>query len=162
MDLRVGMEDLEGTPWSVLSDLAITIVLVLVVYMVLEFVQTFRERMINTELSRRQEYVRNVLADSVRGRWDFKVDSIAPDRQRITFSSEVLFETCRAVLRPAGVALLETVGQLLGQEDSLFESVEVEGHTDARPIRAQGVGLSLPVQLGVVFGTCHQGRQSPL
>lgn len=139
MDLRVGAGDTEGTPWSVLSDVAITIVLVLVVYIVLQFVQTFRERAINTELSHRQSTVRKHLLDEVKSDWQVQVDSVAPDRQRITFSTEVLFRSCRATLKPEGALLLETVGRVLHEEAKYFESVAVEGHTDKRPIVAQGV-----------------------
>ena len=138
MDLRVGREDAEGAPWSVLSDLAITIVLVLVVYIVLQFVQTFRERAINSELAKRQREVRDSIQAVTRGSWDVQIDSLAPDRQRVTFSSEVLFETCRATLRGEGVRLLEAVGGALGHEARYLEAVQVEGHTDRRPIRAQG------------------------
>lgn len=139
MDLRVGSRDTEGTPWSVLSDIAITIVLVLVVFLVLQFVQTFRERAINTELSRRQGTVRTQLTEQVQSGWNVQVDSIAPDRQRIRFSTEVLFESCRAQLKPEGALLLRTIGRVLRDQASYFEWVAVEGHTDRRPIVAQGV-----------------------
>jgi flagellar motor protein MotB len=138
MDIRVGSGDSDGTPWSVLSDLAITIVLVLVLFITLQFIQTFRERAINTELARRQTAVRLLLgavADSSR----IKVDSLAPDRQRLTFREEVLFETCRAELKPEGRNLLFIVGRVLGAEQRLFESVHVEGHTDRVP-----TGLGCP------------------
>lgn len=139
MDLRIGREDVEGTPWSVLSDLAITIVLVLVVYIVLQFLQTFRERAINSELARRQREVRESLSalttDSL-----LSVDSLGPDRQRLKFSSDILFETCKDDLKPSGDSLLRRVGQVLGKRQGYFEAVQVEGHTDSLPIR----GASCP------------------
>ena len=138
MDLRVGRDDTEGTPWSVLSDLAITIVLVLVVFIVLQFVQTFRERAINAELVRRQARVSEAIRGNMRPEWRVQVDSLAPDRQRVTFSTEVLFETCRDALKQEGRVLLYTLGQVLGREAGMFEAVQVEGHTDRRPIRSQG------------------------
>ncbi|MFN2317209.1 MAG: flagellar motor protein MotB [Gemmatimonadales bacterium] len=144
MDLRLGKDDSQGTPWSVLADLTITMVLVLVVYMVLMFLQTFRERAINAELAKQQHAVRAHLMDSTAGRWQIRVDSLTPDRQRITFSSEVLFDPCRAILKPEGLALLRTVGLVLQQEAPAFEAVQVEGHTDRRPIPAQGVDCPFP------------------
>lgn len=138
MDLRVGNDHSEGTPWSVLSDLAITIVLVLVLFIVLQFVQTFRERVINAELARRQGIVRDAIRVSVADQWEIRVDSLAPDRQRITFSTEVLFRSCRADLRSEGERMLKALGQVLSGQERFFEAVQVEGHTDRRPIRAQG------------------------
>lgn len=144
MDIRVGTQDAEGTPWSVLSDLAITIVLVLVVFIVLQFVQTFRERAINTELFRRQSQVREALMQASKKEWQVRVDSLAPDRQRVVFSTEVLFETCQATLKEEGVVLLQAVGRVLGARSALFESIQVEGHTDRRPIRSLGANCPYP------------------
>ncbi len=140
MDLRLGRQDPEGTPWSVLADIAIMIVLVLVVFIVLQFIQTFRERAINAELSRWQQELRTAIGAASLGQSIVQVDSIAPDRQRIAFSSEALFETCRAALKPAGVLILQSVGAAIGARTSYLESVMVEGHTDSVPVRAAGGG----------------------
>lgn len=144
MDLRLGREDTQGTPWSVLADLTITMVLVLVVYMVLMFLQTFRERAINSKLAQQQQQVRSQLVDSTKGRWEIRVDSLAPDRQRVIFRSEVLFETCRATLKPEAEDLLRTVGRILQKDSLFFEAVQVEGHTDSRPINVQGGDCLFP------------------
>jgi outer membrane protein OmpA-like peptidoglycan-associated protein len=144
VDLRVGRQDAEGTPWSVLSDLAITIVLVLVVYIVLQFVQTFRERAINAELVKRQATMRQAIESAIARRWEVRVDSQAPDRQRVTFSSELLFEPCKAVLKPDGEALLRALGEVLGREAGVLEAIQVEGHTDSLPVRRQGTGCPYP------------------
>lgn len=135
VDIRIGRDDAEGTPWSVLSDLAITIVLVLVVFIVLQFVQTFRERAITAELANRQRIVREAIVSAAGTGDRVTIDSLAPDRQRLSFSSELLFDECKATLRPEGVALLMTVGQALGRGSQYFEAVQIEGHTDRRPIR---------------------------
>lgn len=119
-------------------------VLVLVVYMVLQFLQTFRERAINTVLAAQQAAVHAELMDSTAGRWVVGVDSLSPDRQKLTFSSEVLFDPCRASLKAEGVALLRTVGAVLRQRAEFFDEVQVEGHTDRRPIRAQGIDCPFP------------------
>jgi flagellar motor protein MotB len=122
MDLRLGRGESEGTPWSVLADIAITIVLVLVV-------------LINTELARWQHDIKKAIQTASRPEWIISVDSLSPDRQRITFSSEALFETCRAALKPAGIEVLRTVA-VIGGKSGYLESVQVEGHTDRNPIRS--------------------------
>jgi chemotaxis protein MotB len=137
MDLRLGKNDIEGTPWSVLSDLAITMVLLLVVYLILQFVVTFRERLINTELAKRQREVRHLLRLAVDSSL-LRIDSTAPDRQKLTFRSEALFEVCKANLKPDGQQLLRTVGHVLSRRQQYFESVQVEGHTDNVPTGGRG------------------------
>jgi flagellar motor protein MotB len=137
MDLVVGRSDVDGTPWSVLSDLAITMVLVFVVYLVLQFVVTFRERFINTELAKRQREIRTALLGAVDSGL-VQIDSVAPDRQKLTFRSEALFEVCKAALRPQGAALLNRVGRVLGHQQELLEAVQVEGHTDIVPTGGRG------------------------
>lgn len=136
MDIRVGSSDGDGTPWSVLSDVAITIVLVLILFITLQFIQTFRERAINAELARRQKAVRGLLVAMVPDTNRLKVDSLEPDRQRLTFKNEALFQTCRADLKSEGRDLLWLVGRVLNGEQALFESIQVEGHTDRIPIGA--------------------------
>lgn len=144
MDIRLGHREGEGTPWSVLADVAITIVLVLIVFIVLQFMQTFRERAINTELATRQHEVRQLIRDAVGDSTQVRVDSVAPDRQRMVFSSEILFETCQAKLKPAGIDLLKMIGAVIGARSSYLESVMVEGHTDRQPILAARDGCPYP------------------
>ena len=96
LDLRLGREEVEGTHWRILADVSITIVLMMVVFLVLQFVTSFRERYVLQSLAARQRTLRAALygsGDSTA----FRIDSISPDRQRITFKSELLFETCRQI-----------------------------------------------------------------
>ena len=140
MDIRLGQREAEGTPWSVLADVAITIVLVLIVFIVLQFMQTFRERAINAEMASWQHELRRSIRSAVSDSMQVRVDSVAPDRQRLVFSSEILFETCRANLKPAGLDLLKMIGAVIGARSSYLESVMVEGHTDRQPIREARYG----------------------
>ena len=137
MDLRVGRDDSDGTPWPVLADLAITMVFVLILH-VLAIVQPSQEDEIAKALVRRQLEIKDSLLGLSNQQGRIQVDSLAPDRQRLTFSSEVLFETCRASLKPEGAELLRAVGRVIGRQRGYFESVDVEGHTDRRPIRSWG------------------------
>ena len=126
-------QDQEGTPWTVLSDVAIAMVLVLVVYLVLQFLVTFREQYINGQLVLRQQEVQRMIYAEV-DRNTVRIDSIAPDRQKLTFQSELLFPECGASLTRQGDSLLARVGRVLGSVEQYFEEVRVEGHADAQPI----------------------------
>lgn len=132
MDLRIGRQDEEGPSWTVLSDLAITMVLVLILLVLLQFLVTFWERAVNQELTRRQHEVRDSLA-SYASEGAVRIDSIAPDRQRLTFSSAALFPTCDARLEREGRELLGAIGALLGRRAQYFEAIHIEGHTDTVP-----------------------------
>lgn len=132
MDIRVGRDDESVAPWSTLSDLAMTMVLLLVIYLVVQFLATFRERFVSAKLAARQQEVRAAIlaiGDSA-----VQVDSLAPDRQRITFSEAALFPVCKASLKPQGAALLGRVSDELGRRQGYFERVDILGHTDTVPI----------------------------
>jgi chemotaxis protein MotB len=55
------------------------------------------------------------------------------DRLRLDLVDEILFDSGRATLNPAGVDVLTKVGAVLKRAQG--RSVEVQGHTDDRPIR---------------------------
>jgi len=137
LDFRVGREEPEGTHWRILADVSITIVLMMVVFLVVQFMTTFRERYVLQSLAARQRSLRASLYASGDSN-SFQIDSIAPDRQRITFKSELLFETCRADLKPEGKRVLSLVGSVLQAHRDDLEAVEVEGHTDVVPIAELG------------------------
>ena len=132
--LRVGRGDAAATPWPVLSDVAITMVLVLVVSLVLQFLVTFKDRFINEQLVRRQQEVRALLYERVDDTTMFAVDPLAPDRQKLTFQAELLFPECGSILTPQGDSLLEKVGQVLDSLSGYFTAVQIDGHTDVIPI----------------------------
>ena len=132
--LRVGRRDDVGTPWPVLSDVAITMVLVLVVSLVLQFLVTFRERFLNEQLVRRQQIVRLLLYEFIDDTTMLAVDSLAPDRQKLTFQAELLFPECGSSLTPRGRSLLAEVGEVLGSLNEYFTAVQIDGHTDRVPI----------------------------
>jgi flagellar motor protein MotB len=55
--------------------------------------------------------------------------------QRFQFSDRILFDRGEAELLPRGREVLARVGGVLVARRDLFETVQVEGHTDVRPIR---------------------------
>lgn len=132
MDFRVGRGDEEFTPWPALSDISITMVLLLVFMIILQFKETRQEQIIQRELSRQQrtvsEAIRRVSDGSVR------IDSISPGRQRLTFRDAALFDICRADLKANGRALLLRVGEVLQMNASRLATINVEGHTDTLSI----------------------------
>lgn len=131
MDFRVGSSDEEYAPWSVLSDISITMVLFLVIFIVMQFLQTYRERSIQTVLHDNQQLVKRAIEATAGS--NVVIDSLSPERQRITFSDATLFEVCRSNLKSDGESLLRRVGAVLNANRHLLETVSVEGHTDTIP-----------------------------
>lgn len=135
MHSRPSSGEEEIIPWPVLSDLSLTMVSLLVLFVVLQFLSTFREQAISAELASKQAEMRRAIQAIVRSTTSVQVDSLAPDRQLLTFSSEVLFSPCKATLKQEGVSLLTVVGKIIRERESLLETVQIEGHTDTVPIR---------------------------
>ncbi len=130
IDLRVGKEGDEVSFWSVVADLSLTTVLMLVLLVLVQFLATFRESRINQELQLRQHEMKVALNGISTG--SIGIDSIAPDRQRLTFANQLLFESCDVTLHGRGRELLRKVGSVIRDRQNYFESIHVEGHADAR------------------------------
>jgi flagellar motor protein MotB len=66
---------------------------------------------------------------------DIKFTQMFREHQ-ITFSDHILFKTAEATLQERGRRLLATVGSVLltSANDQIYESIEVDGHTDDVPI----------------------------
>ncbi|MCB1739245.1 MAG: OmpA family protein [Gammaproteobacteria bacterium] len=132
MEFRAGHADEEFAPWSVLSDISITMVLFLVIFIVLQFLQTYRDSAINRQLRLEKETVAHEIVTAA-GAQVILDTTDSPERQRLTFRDATLFETCQSALKPGGQELLEIVGSVLARHEALFLTVSVEGHTDTLP-----------------------------
>ena len=134
MDLRLGRTENEPTYWPVLSDLSITILLLLALFLALTVLSGFKIRRRAQALAQ----IQGVVAAKLHMETDttgLHIYALGDSRQRLTFSADLLFATCKADLRPAGRAQIEAVGRVLAQYSPYLESVDVEGHTDRGPVR---------------------------
>jgi flagellar motor protein MotB len=144
VDPRIRSGEEEIIPWPVLSDLSLTMVSLLVLFVVLQFLSTFREQAISAELASKQAGMRQAIHALSGSTNSVQIDSLAPDRQLLTFSSEVLFSPCKATLKKEGVDLLIAVGKIIRDRQTLLETVQVEGHTDTVPIRQHDSACPFP------------------
>ncbi len=102
-----------------------------------------------------KDQVANLLADH----FGEKVSILDKDavRQRVTFSSDILFRTCGTDsfhMKEGAVPLIREVGSLLGTVSYFFDSIEVEGHTDERkPLNNQGCPYETNWQLSSARAT---------
>lgn len=123
----------EPNYWPVFGDIALALLLVFFLFVLAQFLH-YERIFVLDELDRRQAEVRSLLvsglAPNLRGA--LKIDRRDDYRQRLTFSSDLLFASCRTDVQPRGRELITAVGSLLRQRSSYFQSVQIEGHTDAR------------------------------
>jgi len=139
MDLRIGRTDSGGSFWTVMADIAMVMFMILVIYIVAQYLRSF-ERVFVAE---RLETLQDSVATAVRERLseEFQpsvvIETRSPDEQRFTFSADVLFAVCRHDIQQRGRELLLQVGEVLLQRASYFEAIQVDGHTDVQQPRSQ-------------------------
>jgi flagellar motor protein MotB len=140
VDLRLGSSDEKGSYWTVMADIAIAMFIVLVLYIIAQYLRDFERIAIAERLEARQDSVQLLVLGSLSD--DFaegvRIESVSPDAQRITFSADVLFAVCRDDLRPRGTQLLREVGSALSGVQGYFAAIQVDGHTDVIPIATRG------------------------
>ena len=143
MDLRVGRTDMAASYWTVMADVAIAMFVILALHFIVQFLENYQEQYVNRKLEERQEEVERAVRDGLTPEFSgtIEFESRAPNRQLITFSSDVLFAVCRADLTRRGADLLDQLGDVLRGKHSYFEAIDVWGHTDRRPIADLGTCL---------------------
>lgn len=126
--------DADETPWPVLTDIMTSVLLLVVLLFVYQYLKDLQVRQAAARAARYQaevrEQVRSVISDSLA----LRIDSLRPDQQRMRFDANLLFGTCSARLRPEGEALIGILGGVLKGHALKFASVDIEGHADRRPI----------------------------
>lgn len=121
----------EAKYWATFSDVALSMLLVLVLFILAQFVQ-YERVFVFEEIGRRMQEVAERI-ESVAAPYEgvevevFKEDDM---HQRIRVAGALVFEPCRANLTDKGRRLLIDLGRALSATGPYFESVEVEGHAD--------------------------------
>lgn len=129
-------------PWASFADLALSLLLVFLFFMLLQFIANSKalERM---QLERRQQTIVEAFEERLPREWAAKEIEVSVDGniQTFRFSNHILFESGAADLQPRGVGVLTTVAEILsghrfaldtGRE--LYTRVQLRGHTDNTPV----------------------------
>jgi outer membrane protein OmpA-like peptidoglycan-associated protein len=119
--------------WPVYSDLALSMLLVLLLFLLAQFV-------FNSRLLIEQDFARSrvrVLQQSIRRELQNVpgVERIEENGnlQIITLSADFLFPTDQATLTPQGAQLLGQLSRTIRRAERRYTRVAVEGHADFRP-----------------------------
>lgn len=115
--------------WPVIGDIMVAMLLILVLFLVVQFIKFNKLRQYEIVAERQTE-----VEEALRSRFGESIDVQRADdlHQRLTFSSDALFATCESDLKPQGGELMSGVGDVLEGFEDYFVTVQVEGHTDSR------------------------------
>ena len=125
----------EAKHWATLGDVALSMLLVFVLFILAQFLK-YEQIFVQEEIERRKHLVAVQIRAEAGRREGIDVEVVSEDglSQRIRVTGELVFEECRDDLRPTGRELLIVLGAVLGDQESYFESVQVEGHADRQGV----------------------------
>lgn len=121
--------------WATLSDVTLSMLFVLVLFILAQFLN-YEQIFVQEEIDRRKDRIVSQIHEAVGAREGIAIEVVSVDdlSQRIRVTGALVFEECRDDLRPTGRELLMTLGTTLSRNQSFFESVQVEGHTDRQDV----------------------------
>ena len=140
MDLRMQQNSVLNV-WPAFTDVSIAMLLIFLFFLFIQFVSNSK-LILKIRMEKKQDTIQEAFEKRFAGEIERGIISIERDGnlQRFMFSDRILFKTDEAVLQPLGRYTLTAVGQLLQNyktdEDGeqLYQSIQIEGHTDNVPI----------------------------
>ncbi len=131
----MGADDPEVPVWASYTDIAMNVIVVLLLYL---FTQAIYATITETDLVRIRVEQRQMRAAVMKALpADLRNDvTVAEDGQlmRYRFADRVLFDSGEAVLKDSGRQVLSIMGRVFRSKVGTFSHIQVEGHTDDRPI----------------------------
>ena len=130
--------------WPAFTDVAIAMLLIFLFFLFIQFIANskliLKIRMEKKQETIQEAFARKFAAEIANGTITIERDG---NLQRFSFSDRILFKTAEAELQPLGQTTLTAVGRLLqhyktdekGQR--LYQSVQINGHTDNIPIETE-------------------------
>ena len=127
--------------WPAFTDVSITMLLIFLFFLFIQFVSNSK-LILKIRMEKKQDTIQEAFEKQFANEIKRGIISIERDGnlQRFMFSDRILFKTDEAYLQPLGRHTLTAVGRLLqnyrtdekGQQ--LYQSIQIEGHTDNVPI----------------------------
>ncbi len=136
MKLAQLADDDAANYWPSFTDVAMSMLLILVFFIFVQFLAN-ADWFKRIEMEKRQKAILSAFQRELPGELRDSTIRVYTtwDRQQFTFSDRVLFDRAQAELKPTGVALLARVAAILKANGGLVKRIQVEGHTDASPIK---------------------------
>lgn len=140
MDLRMRQNSALNV-WPAFTDVSIAMLLIFLFFLFIQFVSNSK-LILKIRMEKKQDTIQEAFEKRFASEIKQGIISIERDGnlQRFMFSDRILFKIDEAVLQPLGRSTLTAVGRLLqdyktdekGQQ--LYQSIQIEGHTDNVPI----------------------------
>lgn len=140
MDLRMRQTSALNI-WPAFTDVSIAMLLIFLFFLFIQFVSNskliLKIRMEKKQDTIQEAFEKQFAEEIKRGIIEIERDG---NLQRFMFSDRILFKTAEAELQPLGRITLTAVGKLLQhyktdkEGQRLYQSVQIEGHTDNVPI----------------------------
>ena len=140
MDLRMRQTSVLNI-WPAFTDVSITMLLIFLFFLFIQFVSNSK-LILKIRMEKKQDTIQEAFEKQFANEIKQGIISIERDGnlQRFMFSDRILFKTDEAYLQPLGRRTLTAVGRLLQnyrtdeKGQSLYQSIQIEGHTDNVPI----------------------------
>ena len=127
--------------WPAFTDVSIAMLLIFLFFIFIQFVSNSK-LFLKIRMEKKQDTIQDAFEEKFASEIKQGIISIERDGnlQRFMFSDRILFKTAEAELQPLGQRTLTDVGELFqsnktdkkGQQ--LYQSIQIEGHTDDVPI----------------------------
>jgi len=128
-----------GRTWTVFTDLALALLLVLVLFILAQFLE-LQQIAVFDEIDARRSEVAAVIGQAARRApisteqaRQLTIENTGSTTQRVTFPEPMLFAPCGTDPQPEGQDLIREIGRVLNRRASYFEAVQIEGHADRAP-----------------------------
>ncbi len=140
MNLRMRQNSVLNV-WPAFTDVSIAMLLIFLFFIFVQFISNSK-LFLKIRMEKKQDTIQAAFKERFASEIERDIISIERDGnlQRFMFSDRILFETDEAVLQPLGRDTLTAVGQLLQnyktdeKGEQLYQSIQIEGHTDNVPI----------------------------
>ena len=143
MDLRMRQTSVLNI-WPAFTDVAIAMLLIFLFFLFIQFIANSK-LILKIRMEKKQETIQAAFEKAFAK--EIANDTIAIESdgnlQRFSFSDRILFHTAEAELQPLGRTTLTAVGRLLQRYKidekgkRLYQSVQINGHTDNIPIETE-------------------------
>ena len=120
--------------WPSFTDITLIVILILIVFIFAQIIlntEIFELARIKSKQQEMEQLILSKLSPQHRPSVSFKSEY---KTQHITFSNTILFQSGRDELQSEGESVLGIVGGVLRDNTYLFESIQIEGHTDSIPV----------------------------
>lgn len=128
--------DTDAQVWPAYADVVINVMLILLLYLFAQSAISSQASAGMIEIRQRQTKLRQAVENDLRQAMGKEV-TITEDGnlQKYTFADRILFDSGQARLKLSGEEILDTIGRVFKSQVGSFSKIQIEGHTDDKPIR---------------------------